>query len=141
MEDIVFSAQHAAPTPLEKPPDGGDSSPPRTDLIAFAKVSFRDKVVGDRPIPPPMGKRDLISQKLLWINHDGGNPLLPMVYLNDKVFDELCQPWKDARVVKLLDKTVGYKVMKDQLQKVWKPQRGLDILDVDNGYYMVKFDL
>lgn len=72
---------------------------------------------------------------------EGGNRLLPRVKLDDKVFNDLCEPWRDALVITLLGKTVGYRVMKDRLEKLWKPQGGFDILDVDNGYYMVKFDL
>lgn len=48
---------------------------------------------------------------------------------------------RDALVVKLLGKNVGYFAMKDRLQRVRKAQGGFEILDADNGYYMVKFDL
>lgn len=88
-----------------------------------------------------MEKTDLISQKLMTVTLEGGNQLLPRVKLDDKVFNDLCEPWRDALVITLLGKTVGYRVMKDCLEKLWKPQGGFDILDVDNGYYMVKFNL
>lgn len=139
MAGIVFNATRS-PTPLlENPPDGGTSSSSRTD--ATPKASFRDMVIGDRQIPPPMAKTDLISQKLMTVSLEGGNRILPKVTLHPKVFDKLCEPWRDAFVITLLGKTVGYRVMKDRLKKLWKPQRGFDILDVNNGYFMVKFDL
>lgn len=48
---------------------------------------------------------------------------------------------RDALVVKLLGKNVGYVTTKDRLQRIWKLKGGFDILDIDNGCYMVKFDL
>lgn len=97
-------------------------------------------VLGDNPVPPPMQKRDLLAEKLVTISFKDGNPLLPQVNLDDKLFDDLCTPWRDALVIKLLGKNVGYRVMFERLQRLWKPQGGFEILDVDNGYYMVKFD-
>lgn len=47
------------------------------------------------------------------IDLEAGNWLLPKVYLDDKVFDELCEPWIYALVVKLLGKNMGYLVMKE----------------------------
>lgn len=88
-----------------------------------------------------MAKIDIIAQELMKVSLDGNNRLCPKITLDDKVFDQLCEPWRDALVVKLLGKTLGYKVMRDRLQSVWKPQGGFDILDVDNGYFMVKFDV
>lgn len=88
-----------------------------------------------------MAKTYLIAQELTTITLDGDNRLCPKITLDDKIFDQLCELWRDALVIKLLGKIVGYKVMRDCLQKVWKPQGGFDILDVDNGYFMVKFDL
>lgn len=55
-----------------------------------------------------MEKTDLIAKELPTITHVGGNRLLPQVKLNTELFDALCEPWRDALVVKLLGKTVGY---------------------------------
>ncbi|MCH82243.1 hypothetical protein A2U01_0003044, partial [Trifolium medium] len=66
--------------------------------------------------------------------------LLPKVYIDPQTFQNLCTPWKDALVVKLLGKNIGYTTMKDRLHKVWKLQGGFEIMDNDNGFYMVKFD-
>lgn len=129
--------------PPEKPPDwgiaqnGGNKDANRKELQVF----FRDKVLGDKQVPPMRECADLIKKKLVTIDYEGGNRLLPKVTLNEKVFQELCYPWQDALDVKLLGKKVGYNVMKDRLKKLWKQSGGLDIMDVDNGYYMVKFDL
>jgi len=47
---------------------------------------------------------------------------------------------KDALVVKLLGKNLGYNTMKDRLHKVWKTQGSFEIMDNDNDFYMVKCD-
>lgn len=135
MGDFTFTAngQNTITSPTGKPPEpGGSSSPP---------LSFRDKVMGVGQAPPPRAKTDLIAQKLVEIKHENGNRLLPKVYLNEDVFKELCVPWKDALVIKLLGKTVGYNLMKERLKRMWKPTGGFDIMDIDNGFYMTKFDL
>lgn len=139
MESIVFSAEPTKISPPPgKPPDSGgvtattQSNPPG---------SFRDKVMGNTQAPPAREKTDLIGKKLVNIEYEQGNRLLPKVYLNEGVFNDLCAPWKDSLVIKLLGKTVGYNMMKDKLKKVWKPAGCFDIVDVDNGFYMVKFDM
>lgn len=132
-QSFVFSGD-----PPGKPPDseGGPfttQSPP--------PVSFRDKVMGSAQTPPIREKIDLIKEKLVTIEHEQGNRLLPKVTLDKSVFKELCNPWKDSLVIKLLGKSIGYNMMKEKLKKVWKPAGCFDILDIDNGFYMVKFDV
>lgn len=75
------------------------------------------------------------------IDYERANRLLPKITLKDEVFNALCEPWRDALVVKLLGKNVGYVAMKDRLARFWKLQGGFEILNVDHGYFMVKFDL
>jgi len=82
----------------------------------------------------------MIEKKLVRVEHENGNRLLPKVYLERTIFQELCTPWKDVFVVKLLGKNLGYNTMKERLHEVWKPQGGIEIMDNNNGFYMVKFD-
>lgn len=62
-------------------------------------------------------KEDMIEKKLVRIELEDGNRLLPKVYLEPKVFQELSTPWKDAIVVKLLGKNLGYNTMRDRSQR------------------------
>ena len=82
---------------------------------------------------PIRAKEDMIEKKLVCIELEYGNLLLPKLYLELQLFHELCTPWKDALVVKLLGKNFGYNIMKDRLHRVWKLQRGFKIMDNDNG--------
>lgn len=43
--------------------------------------------------------------------------------------------------MKLLGKSVGYKIMQHRLSALWKLAGGFDLMGVDRGYFMVKFDL
>ena len=90
----------------------------KTD-VAAQKVSFRDKVVGEAS-SRVSAKRDWFSEKLFRVEYENGDPLAPMIHVEDSVFEELCEPWKDALVIKLLGKNIGYKIMKERVTKMWK---------------------
>lgn len=131
---FVFSAQSDLNLQTtKKPPDLHKPSTP--------KLFFRDKLWGPSQEIQIREREDMIEKKLVRIELEDGNRLLPKVYLEPKVFQELCTPWKDAIVVKLLGKNLGYNTMRDRLQKIWRLQGGFDIMDNDNGFYKVKFDL
>lgn len=132
MEGLVFSAG-AGGTISTK----GGTRPTE----AKARVSFRDMVMGNKEAPPPRKTVYLLKEGLASITYENGNPLLPKVTINDSVFEGLCAPWKDALVVKLLGKRLGYNVLKDRLMRLWKLSSGFDMMDIGNDFYMVKFDV
>ncbi|MCI00123.1 hypothetical protein A2U01_0021139, partial [Trifolium medium] len=114
--------------------------PPNPQKSPTPKLSFHDKFLGPSQNIPPREKKDMIEKKLVCIELEDGNRLLPKVYIEPKVFQDLCTPWKEAIDVKLLGKNLRYNTMKERLQKVWKLQGGFEIMDNDNSFYMVKFD-
>ena len=76
-----------------------------------------------------MPKR-LFQQNLAKAELDEGNHLLPKMYLERSIRDELCASWHDAIVIKLLGKNVGFLTMRDCRKKLWKPSEGFDMLDI-----------
>ena len=114
--------------------------PPDPQKPPTPKISLRDKLLGLSQENMIREKEDMIEKKLVRIEHENGNRLLPKVYLEPSVFQELCTPWKDAIVVKLLGKKLGCHTIRERLQKTWRPQGGFEIMDNDSGFYMVKFD-
>ena len=46
-------------------------------------------------------------------------------------------PWKEALVVCILEKKLGYRIMKSKLASTWYLSGGFDMMDVDNGFFMV----
>ncbi|XP_045804092.1 uncharacterized protein LOC123897478 [Trifolium pratense] len=132
MDAFVFNA--ALPPP-QKPPEGGrQPHQPK-------KMSFRDILTEGQEKIQAKEKVDLIANGLMKVTLEEGNRLLPKVTMDEKLFQELCNPWKEALVVKLLGKNVGFNMMKDRLQKLWRLTGGFEIMNVDNGFYMVKCEL
>ncbi|CAJ2677327.1 unnamed protein product [Trifolium pratense] len=130
--DFVFTTNSTDQYQAKKPPDINKPS--------SSTISFRDKLMGSNTPLPAREKEDMIANKTVRIEHKDGNRLFPMVHLDSNVFLNMCTPWKDALVVTLLGKRIGYNSMKDRLQKIWKLQGGFEIMNNDNGFYMVKFD-
>ncbi|XP_057452894.1 uncharacterized protein LOC130744752 [Lotus japonicus] len=123
-------------TPPPNPPPPNPPNPGQP-----GKASFRDKLMGGAAATPPKKFKDLIEQGRMKILHVNGNRLLPMIVTEKSVLEEMCAPWREALVVCLLGKKLGFRTMKLKLASVWKTVGDFDILDVDNGFYMVKFDM
>ncbi|GAU49878.1 hypothetical protein TSUD_408170 [Trifolium subterraneum] len=103
-----------------EPPDGRRHS----DNHAKGKgvkemISFRDKVIGNQ-ISIEREKMDLLATNKAKVELVQGNRLMPMLHVENSVIAELSLPWKDALVVKLLGKSLGYNTMKAKLEYVWK---------------------
>jgi hypothetical protein len=80
--DILYGEDSIPTKPLDIV-NGFVSSP------SLGRVSFRDKVLGIQ-IPPPLREIvHLIDNNLVHIEHDNGNILLPKIYIDDSVFQEL----------------------------------------------------
>lgn len=133
----MFSANKEQPH-RNKPLDIGDGG--GTQPLEKA-CSFRDKLMGNKQPQPRRERMDLIVAGLVTVNLVRGNRLLPSITISDDIFKELCHPWQEALIVKLLGKSVGYRTMQHRLSLLWKLARGFELMDVDHGYYMVKFDL
>lgn len=122
--------------------DNGDSGkePPDAGGGKQQHASFRDMVMGKKDAPPLRKKTYLIQEKLARIVYEDDDPLKPMVIIEDVVLEGLSAPWKDALVVKLLGKRLGYNTMRDRLARTWKLGTGFEILDIGHDFFMVKFD-
>lgn len=116
MEGIVFSSLKEQPH-RDKPPDigeGGSTPSPATTC------SFRDKLMGNEQATPRREKKDLMAAGLVTVDLVGVNRLLPTITINDEMVKELCHPWQEALIVKLLGKSVGYRVMQHRLLELAK---------------------
>ncbi|KAL6555009.1 hypothetical protein OROGR_006267 [Orobanche gracilis] len=70
-----------------------------------------------------------------------GNEMLPRIRVDKGLTEAMCAPWKEALVVSLLGKKLGFRTMEAKLADAWNLAGDFDLLDVDNGFYMVRFDL
>ncbi|XP_057453024.1 uncharacterized protein LOC130744879 [Lotus japonicus] len=103
-------------------------------------MSFRNKLMGGAKATAPKQFVDLVEQGKMRVNLVGGNRLLLVISVDKEVMEEMCQPWKEALVLCLLGKSLGYKTMKTKLAAVWRLSSDFDLLDVGNGFFMAKFD-
>ncbi|XP_057426555.1 uncharacterized protein LOC130719985 [Lotus japonicus] len=116
-----------------KPPDDGIQPQPQ-------QSSFKDKLMGGATAPPPQKYVDLIDNDMMKVIYVNDNPQLPKIVVEREVIEGMCSPWKDALVISLLGKRLGYRLMKTKLTSLWRLSGEFDLMDVDNGFYMVKFD-
>ena len=102
-----------------------------------SSASFKDKLVGERNFIPVRKRVNLIEENLAKFEFLDGDRLFPVVSLDKKVVERICVPWKDALVVKLLGKDIGFLTMRDQLKKLWNPIGGFDIIDMEEDHLSV----
>jgi len=126
-----------APQQPPEPPDGHHGS--NFTKESNMKVSFRDKVLGNQTFVA-RERVDLIANDMAKVELVQGNRLMPMLHVHQTIMEDLIVPWKDALVVKLLGKNLGYNIMKTKLEYVWKLVGGIELMDIGNAFYMVKFD-
>lgn len=84
---------------------------------------------------------DLIRRKLFKVELEDGDRLKPKCYLDETVIEDLRKPWRDALIVQLLGKSIGFFAMRNRLDRMWKLAGNFDMVDIGHGYYMIKFDL
>ncbi|XP_020238357.1 uncharacterized protein LOC109817506 [Cajanus cajan] len=120
--------------PPSEPPDGGAGGSRMSQT-----VTFKEKVLGAPAKRATV--RDLIKEGAMTLEFEGGDRLLPKFSIAAPTLKQLCEPWEQCLVIKLLGRDVGFLTLRDRLPALWKVQGGLELLDVSNGYFMVKFDL
>nr|KYP70390.1 hypothetical protein KK1_009606 [Cajanus cajan] len=102
-------------------------------------MTFKEKVLGAPAMRPVV--RDLIKEGVMTLDFEGEDRLLPKFSITAPTLKQLCEPWEQCLVIKLLGRDVGFLTLRDRLPALWKVQGGLELLDVSHGYFMVKFDL
>ncbi|XP_020211516.1 uncharacterized protein LOC109796245 [Cajanus cajan] len=120
--------------PPSEHPDGGVGG-----LKTSQTLTFKEKVLGAPAKRPAV--RDLIQEGAMTLKFEGGDRLLPKFSITAPTLKQLCEPWEQCLVIKLLGREVGFLTLRDRLPALWKIQGGFELLDVSNGYFMVKFDL
>ncbi|XP_020236520.1 uncharacterized protein LOC109816067 [Cajanus cajan] len=120
--------------PPSEPPDGGAGGSRMSQT-----VTFKEKVLGAPAKRATV--RDLVKEGAMTLEFEGGDRLLPKFSIAAPTLKQLCEPWEQCLVIKLLGRDVGFLTLRDRLPALWKVQGGLELLDVSNGYFMVKFDL
>ncbi|KAL7225627.1 hypothetical protein ACSBR1_020899 [Camellia fascicularis] len=66
---------------------------------------------------------------------------IPKVKIPPRLLKKVCEPWKKCLIVRLLGKTIGYKLFMTKMTKIWGLQANFEALDIGNGFFIVKFDM
>jgi len=63
----------------------------------------------------------------------------PTTKLTKEQKPKLIRPWRNALIVKLFDKWVGYMQLKKRLKTVWSLKGDFALIDIDCDYYIARF--
>ncbi|KAJ4844704.1 hypothetical protein Tsubulata_024279 [Turnera subulata] len=127
-------------TPPHKPPD----PPPDIRDTEFSEASvprpsFLETLMRDqgraRARQPSV---DLIEAQLVHMEFVNGNWLHPSFELEKEYFRQLCAPWRESLILKLLGRDIGYKALYSRLVHLWKLVGRYELLDLGHGCFLAK---
>ncbi|CAL5378273.1 unnamed protein product [Camellia sinensis] len=72
-------------------------------------------------------------------NQSQRNNGIPRIALPKKLLQEIRQPWTNALIVRLLGKSVGYKMLCTRVKTLWRLQDEFNVIDLGNNYFLFKF--
>ncbi|KAI8027891.1 hypothetical protein LOK49_LG02G03828 [Camellia lanceoleosa] len=72
-------------------------------------------------------------------NQSQRNDGIPKITLPKMLLQEIRQPWTNALIVRLLGKSIGYKMLCIGVKTLWGLQDEFNIIDLDNNYFLFKF--
>ncbi|KAA3481887.1 reverse transcriptase [Gossypium australe] len=103
--------------------------------------TFRESLTGatDQPSKTFPRGTDLIACNMMKVIHSPDDPSQAEVLVNPMLYEELCRPWRETLIVRLLDKKVGYQLLTRRLLALWNPKGTVSFVDVGNEFYVVKF--
>lgn len=92
MQGLVFSAGSTMKDGDGHEPPDGKGGLTHGNNSTVKKISFKDMVMGDKEVPPPRPKVDLLKENLAHITYEDNNPLKPKVHINKSVLEGLYAP-------------------------------------------------
>ncbi|KAL4307650.1 hypothetical protein AHAS_Ahas16G0299500 [Arachis hypogaea] len=112
----------------------------REGFSKSTKISFRDKVIGPEKSKVFALTESLSGDSIATVVSKQDDPQPPCVNFTKEANLCLAEPYREALVIKVLDKNYNYTALSYKLRMVWHIKGGFDMLDVGFGYFMVKFD-
>ncbi|GLT99956.1 hypothetical protein SLE2022_173590 [Rubroshorea leprosula] len=108
--------------------------------------SFRDTLLGatsrqDHPLVT-YEELEAINPSMAMVednpSQDHG-PKIPSVRLSPEITMRLRSNWQNTVIIKLLGKTINYKLLCARLEALWRTESEFDLIDLGLGFYTVKF--
>lgn len=63
----------------------------------------------------------------------------PKISLPKRLLEKIRKPWESSLIVKLLGKSIGYKMLCTRVRNVWELQGDFNAIDLGNNYFLFKF--
>ncbi|BFG35191.1 hypothetical protein CerSpe_214650 [Prunus speciosa] len=126
-------------TPMQN--SGFVDAPVMEGISRFGSVSFRDKLMDT----VNLAKNEGIDVNCLEANYDDLNDETDVVVSHGErgpsIQYQLCKPWQNALIIKLLGRSHTYTNLHARLQQKWSLKGGWKLVDLVNDYFVVKFEL
>lgn len=65
--------------------------------------------------------------------------LLASISFSQRIHAQLVKLWLNAVVVKLLGRSIGYRVPCNGLDTLWSMTEGFSVIDFENNFFLVRF--
>lgn len=63
----------------------------------------------------------------------------PRLEISKEKYTSLFRQWQGALIIKLLGRTVGYRMLDQRLRKLWQLDKGFELTDLKDDFYIVRF--
>ncbi|KAL4348041.1 hypothetical protein GQ457_17G013490 [Hibiscus cannabinus] len=86
--------------------------------------------------PSYFGEEVVVCPKDVLVDKSGS---IPSIRFSDQVHDQVDNCMRNALIVRLLGKLIGFKALHSRIHALWKPVGTLQLIDIDKNYYVVRF--
>lgn len=69
---------------------------------------------------------------------DDEDPDCLVVLLSKEEYLALCRPWRNALIIKVLGRRVGFTIINSRIIHLWKPKGQIIMTDVGNNFYVIR---
>ncbi|KAK4266118.1 hypothetical protein QN277_027087 [Acacia crassicarpa] len=107
-------------------------------LQGINKNGVESNTVSDHEMSDDPISDDDDSEPLCKIKENPGKNF-PTFIFSSRMKKRLYKAWNRSLIIKLLGKTIGYKLMLSILQPLWAKPGVISLINIGNGYFVVKF--
>lgn len=90
---------------------------------------------GEDDLMDDMSMADIIQPDMEEFDPD----ICPVVDIPWDHYRQCWKPWRRALVIKVLGKSISYRILQDRLPRLWQLELGCELVDIDKGYVVARF--
>lgn len=111
---------------------------PISTIGAMHGGSWKDSLIGEHAMQTDYNEEDFASDD---DEKDGEEePDCLKIYLTKKEKAELCRPWRQSLIIKVMGRGVGFMYLLNRIKSLWKPKAEIEMIALENDYFLVKFN-